>query len=484
MRVLRSATATRRAAPRLSSLRLSSTAALGFAALGISPALGPAVARLGFIDPTPVQQQTFEKALDGKDLVVLAETGSGKTLAYSLPIVQMMLREAEDAGLDAGLDDDGAEAPPPERPQALLLQPNRELCSQVRGVLDGLVRDLDVSVSSLVDADADCDADVLISTPAMALRGWRGPERVRWLVLDEADMLLAGSFKPAARSQYPIEQIIAAMKRDGQLQARDEGAGRVSRHLRGDERRLQKAALYQRSKQFLLVGATMPNAGTRNIENYVTRQFPGAEWVRTDGAHRKRDGLRQFFVKVAPAQRDAALRHAVVHGPPGRALVFANTLASAEDAYSALLDGAGDLAPPPSGLFHKEVPREERTALLAAYAAGDVQVLVCTGLASRGIDFADVAHVVQYEPASNAVEFMHRIGRTARAGKPGATTCLYADGPEADLAETLRDAVEQGKTIDHVFSRKRSFRKGVKRYGRPGLSQAQKQARNPRPSSE
>tara|TARA_B110001452_G_scaffold264682_1_gene268088 strand:- start:1497 stop:2936 length:1440 start_codon:yes stop_codon:yes gene_type:complete len=473
MRVLRSATtATRRAAP-----RLSSTAALGFAALGISPALGPAVARLGFTDPTPVQQQTFAKAIDGKDLVVLAETGSGKTLAYSLPIVQMMLREA--AERDAALDEDGAE-PPPERPQALLLQPNRELCSQARGVLDGLVRDLDVSVSSLVDDDADCDADLLISTPAVALRAWRGPENIRWLVLDEADMLLAGSFKPAARSQYPIEQIIAAMKRDGQLQASAEGAGRVAGHLRGDERRLQKAALYQRSKQFLLVGATMPNAGTRNIENYVTRAFPGAEWVRTDGAHRKRDGLRQFFVKVAPAQRDAALRHAVVHGPPGRALVFANTLASAEDAHAALLEGVGELAPPPSGLFHKDVPREERTALLQAFAAGDVQVLVCTGLASRGIDFADVAHVVQYDMASNAVEFMHRIGRTARAGKPGATTCLYSDGPQGDLAETLRDAVEQGKPIDHVFSRKRSFRKGVKRYGRPGLSQVQKQARNPR----
>ena len=119
-------------------------------------------------------------------------------------------------------------------------------------------------------------------------------------------------------------------------------------------------------------------------------------------------------------------------------------------------------------------------AALARFDADAPPVLVCTGLASRGLDFADVAHVVQYDMASNAVEFMHRIGRTARAGKPGATTCLYADGSEADLAETLRDAVEQGKPIDHVFSRKRSFRKGVKRYGRPGLSQVQKQARNPR----
>ena len=94
-------------------------------------------------------------------------------------------------------------------------------------------------------------------------------------------------------------------------------------------------------------------------------------------------------------------------------------------------------------------------------------MVVCTGLASRGIDFADVAHVVQYEVAPNAVEFMHRIGRTARAGKRGTTTCLY-DESTADLAELLRDATERGEPIDSLFSRKRSLRKGIKRYGRAG----------------
>jgi len=100
-----------------------------------------------------------------------------------------------------------------------------------------------------------------------------------------------------------------------------------------------------------------------------------------------------------------------------------------------------------------------------------VQVLVCTGLASRGIDFTDVAHVIQYQVAPNAVEFMHRIGRTARAGKGGTTTCLYDEGT-ADLAELLRGATERGEPIDQLFSRKRSLRARIKKQGRKGPGRA------------
>ena len=87
---------------------------------------------------------------------------------------------------------------------------------------------------------------------------------------------------------------------------------------------------------------------------------------------------------------------------------------------------------------------------------------MCTGLASRGIDFVDVAHVVQYDVAHNAVEFMHRVGRTARAGKSGVATTLYTDD-RADLIEGLRDALAEGKPIDHLFSRKRSFSLQIKK---------------------
>ena len=145
---------------------------------------------------------------------------------------------------------------------------------------------------------------------------------------------------------------------------------------------------------------------------------------------------------------------AIENGPSGKVLVFANTLETAEAAYE---DAAAHLGEAGCGLFHAGMAAAERTAALAAFERCEPPVLVCTGLASRGLDFLDVAHVVQYDVAHNAVEFMHRIGRTARAGKPGVATALYTE-EHAPLIEGLRDALLAGKPIDHLFSRKRSLR--------------------------
>mmetsp|Transcript_42917 Transcript_42917/g.135422 ORF Transcript_42917/g.135422 Transcript_42917/m.135422 type:complete len:266 (-) Transcript_42917:188-985(-) len=164
----------------------------------------------------------------------------------------------------------------------------------------------------------------------------------------------------------------------------------------------------------MLVGATMPNAGTKNIHLHVERSWPAAAWVRTGREHHSiGPRLRQFFVRVGEESRAAALRAAVQQGPQGRTLVFANTLATAEEA-EAELRGVRTCA-----AFHNGVSPEERREHLAAFQQGELPVLVCTGLASRGIDFTDVAHVVQYEMAANAVEYLHRVGRTARAGRAG-----------------------------------------------------------------
>ena len=322
----------------------------------------------------------------------------------------------------------------------------------------------------------------ILPLAAIALRSWdglarrralRGPDRVRWLVLDEADQLLAGSFKPAQRSQYPIERIIQSLKSDAKRNAQGDdrrGQSKLRQELReaGSKERREEARLNLRralatrwaSKQFVLVGATMPNAGTRNLAGYVETKFPSASWVRTGREHRKLAALRHYFVKVDASQRGEALRHAVVHGPQGRAIVFANTLLSAAEAFEQVEPVRK------AALFHKDVAPEVRTELLQRFQEGELPLLVCTGLASRGIDFADVAHVIQYELAPNAVEFMHRVGRTARAGKAGVATNLYGEEGE-DLAEALRQAIEGGDSIEHTFSRKRSFRKTIKRYGKP-----------------
>lgn len=207
-------------------------------------------------------------------------------------------------------------------------------------------------------------------------------------------------------------------------------------------------------KQFVLAGATFPNAGNRNIEGHITSLFPTATWVRTERAHRRLENLRQFFVKVDEEVRADALRAAVTEGPRGRTLVFANTLKSAEMAREEL-ESVRECE-----VFHKEVPAEERADRLRRFRAGELPVLVCTGLASRGIDVEDVVHVVQYDMAANAVEHMHRVGRTARAGKRGVATSLYTQATE-DLVAGIRDAIDSGETIEKLFSRKRLFRKRI-----------------------
>lgn len=461
----------------------------GFDTLGISPELLMGLQQLGFEKPTEIQRRAFPVIRSGEDAVLLDETGTGKTLAYVLPVLQSMLDER--AGLaDAGLadelgspsdrEDDGESA----GSQAMLLVPNRDLCVQVLATIQPLLNALpfDLEASALTESGAWGDADIVISTPAIALRSWdglarrralRGPDRVRWLVLDEADQLLAGSFKPAQRSQYPIERIIQSLKSEAKRNAQGDdrrGQSKLRQEVReaGSKERREEARLNLRralatrwaSKQFVLVGATMPNAGTRNLAGYVETKFPSASWVRTGREHRKLAALRHYFVKVDASQRGEALRHAVVHGPQGRAIVFANTLLSAAEAFEQVEPVRK------AALFHKDVAPEVRTELLQRFQEGELPLLVCTGLASRGIDFADVAHVIQYELAPNAVEFMHRVGRTARAGKAGVATNLYGEEGE-DLAEALRQAIEGGDSIEHTFSRKRSFRKTIKRYGKP-----------------
>ncbi len=443
----------------------------GFEGMGLSPPLRAAVHAAGFQAPTHVQSTSFDVILGGDDVVLLSETGSGKTLAYALPILHRLLEHRASMGENGGGDEgDGALGTGAARREnrVLVLVPTQDLCTQVLDtfttLLDGMgdesergagLAPLTVSTAD-GQAASDVDTDVLIGTPARVLRLWRGPEAYRTVVLDEADALLAGSFKQAARSTYPIEQLIAAVKRSAKLETLAAGAPSPPRGaLSGREAR----AALQATKQFVLVGATMPNAGTKNMQEHVTRLFPLAKWCRTDRLHRDRAELRQYFVLVGDENRGDAFRSALKHGPRGPTLVFANTLADAEEAHEEAVRYSG-----PAGveIFHKELPPPARARVLARFNSGETSTLVCTGLASRGIDFVDVAHVVQYTVATNAVEFMHRVGRTARAGKPGVATTLYTED-RAELVEGLRNALAAGGPIEHLFSRKRSLVLGIKK---------------------
>lgn len=457
-----------------------------FAELGLSPQLQSAVQSMGFQRPMAVQRAAFDAVLGGEDAVLLSETGSGKTLAYALPILHRLLAARAAAPPPMNVD----EGPTGGRlrgtlrrggrpdDQVLVLVPNRDLCAQVHATFASLLSSLAVqppsalpplSASSLgSEFDGDVDADVLIATPALALRAWRGPGPFRVVVLDEVDALLAGSFKPAARAGYPIEMLVAAVKRSAKLEALEAGATeprpRRSGRPAGQPRegtgsaRGERAALHC-SKQFVLVGATMPNAGTRNVETHVRRLFPLARWHTAARVHRDAERLQQYFVKVDESSRGEALRSALRHGPSGPTLIFANTV---ELALKAAEHAADEVGRGGVGVFHGGVLPLGRAQLLTDFNAGRLGTLVCTGLAARGLDFVGVSHVVQFTVATNAVEFMHRIGRTARAGNAGTATTLYT-ADRAALVEGLRDALAAGEPVEHLFSRKRSLALGIKK---------------------
>ncbi|EOD33452.1 hypothetical protein EMIHUDRAFT_467819 [Emiliania huxleyi CCMP1516] len=422
-----------------------------FAELGVSEPLLAGLQGLGFEAPTEIQRQAWPFVRGGGDVVLLDETGSGKTIAYALPVLQAMLEEREELVAEArrARGEEGRLVLPRVPSQALLLAPNRELVVQVHATVRALLAGLPPS----------------LQLRSSALTEDRG----------------------AIRDRYEVEQICAELKRaakasaaeEGSMAGRDLARARIGLHRVGsdaerqavrDSARVALIVKWAGLKQFVLVGATMPNAGTKNVHLHVERSWPAAAWVRTGREHHSiGPRLRQFFVRVGEESRAAALRAAVQQGPQGRTLVFANTLAPAE-AAEAELQGVRTCA-----AFHNGVGPEERREHLAAFQQGELPVLVCTGLASRGIDFTDVAHVVQYEMAANAVEYIHRVGRTARAGRSGVATALYTD-LSAPLVDALRSASERGDPIDALFSRRRLFRKKFNKAREYELGQRASQA--------
>eukprot|EP00667_Euglena_gracilis_P007727 EG_transcript_7807 len=458
-------------------------AAASFPVLGVGPPLCAALARCGYATPTAIQSASYAVQRAGGDAVLAGETGIGKTLAYLVPALDRLL--ATGAG------------------RTLVLHPNRDLCQQMaevaRRVLAQYPEPHDVRLWSLVeDGPEDWQAKLVVGTPSAALKHWPQLSKlpVDVVVLDEADTLLAGSFKVARRNQYPIEQLLLELRRSAQARGSrpiragpsdtpsdepptprdaDEEADPRDEDEKEDEAWPEDEDQPENSSsaespsvapapaplngrtQHVFCGATVPNFGERNVSNLIQKRWPRATWVQSPNLHRPLERLEHRFVFApdAEARRQALLR-AVAHdlpaeGLPQRTLVFANSIATVNAAH-AILQDAGYAAE----LFHKEVEPAEREARLAQFKAGTLPILVCSGLASRGIDFPLVGHVVQYEFAGNSVEHLHRVGRTARAGAKGLGTTLY--GPtEAPLVDSMERADGEGRAVEHTFSRRRSF---------------------------
>ena len=357
-----------------------------FSSLPLSAALHKALGASNYAEMTPVQSESLPAILAGRDVIVQAPTGSGKTVAFGL-------------GLLHRLD------PTLLRAQALVLCPTRELADQVAKVIRQLAVGMpNIKVSVFTGgipigpqlASLRKDPHVVVGTPGRVQELLRKHvltlAKVRTLILDEADRMLDMGFEEA------IQEIVAATPP---------------------------------SRQSLLLSATFPEA----IRTMARTALRDPLEVTID-APIEQATVEQWFFEVDPKQKPAALAALLREHRPESAVVFCNTRRDA----TTVVDALGTLGIDALAL-HGDIDQRDRDEVLVRFANRSCSVLVASDVAARGLDIKDLAAVVNYELPSDADIYLHRIGRTARAGASGLAMSLC--GP-SEMPRALRIEARQG----------------------------------------
>ncbi|XP_020587585.1 DEAD-box ATP-dependent RNA helicase 22 [Phalaenopsis equestris] len=473
--------------------------------------------------PSGVQAASIPHILTGSDVIVAAETGSGKTHSYLVPLIHNLCGNSDP-------ETSSAKEITESRKMSLVLCPNVMLCEQVVQMADSLVDDFG---KPLVKVAAVCgqrgwpiaEPDILVSTPASLLNylfEFDPKERrrdsfirnVKSVVFDEADLLLCGSFQNQIIRIINMlrfeEKLVSQMRNPENHLSDDVSKRRETKFGSEDEEQLQLVSdqdvesendivnfeismnnvneveapikdwrrvrkVYLRSKQYMFVAATLPVNGKKTAGGLLKRMFPDAIWVNGNFLHKHNPRLEQRWIEVTTDTKVEALLKAVKSchvkklgssiDDVCRTMVFTNTVAAAESVVKIFR-----IAEIECSSYHSESSLEERANNLIDFRENG-GVLVCTDAAARGLDIPNVAHVIQAEFASSAVDFLHRIGRTARAGQSGIVTSLYTDS-NRDLVAAVRQAVITGQPVENAFSRKRSFRNKIKKRGRSRADEA------------
>jgi ATP-dependent RNA helicase RhlE len=345
-----------------------------FASLGIGASLCRALSEIGYDRPTPIQAQAIPELLAGSDLLGIAQTGTGKTAAFALPILENLLAERVKAR--------------PGCPKVLILAPTRELAAQIRDDIAGYARHTrlrhacifgGVNQNPQVKALA-AGVEILVATPGrlldLASNGFVDLGHVTHLVLDEADRLMDMGFI------RDVRRIIGLLPRD---------------------------------RQSLLFSATMPSEVARLAAEILDRP------VRIDVAPKKvtADRVAQAVLVVDNDRKQAALQKMLLDPQVTRAIVFTRTKHGA-NRVAKKLDKAGIQAE----AIHGNKSQNARTRALESFRSGDAWVLVATDIAARGIDIDGISHVINFELPHEPESYVHRIGRTARAGAEGVAWSL------------------------------------------------------------
>ncbi|MBZ8133834.1 DEAD/DEAH box helicase [Afifella sp. IM 167] len=340
-----------------------------FDELGLNPSVLKSVAALGFETPTPIQAEAIPHVLSGRDLMGLAQTGTGKTAAFGLPLVHKLMEDHS--------------RPRPREVSALILAPTRELVNQIASNLSDYVRGTRISVEIVVGGASIGNqirrlkhgTDILVATPGRLLdlveRRAVDLKSARFLVLDEADQMLDLGFIHALR--------------------------RISK-------------LVGTPRQTLLFSATMP----KEIEELSRAYLSDPVQVEVAQRGRAADKVAQSVHFVSKADKPSLLKECLGERPDDLSLVFSRTKHGAEKLMKALVKEGFS-----AGSIHGNKSQSQRERAIRAFRQGDIRILVATDVAARGIDIPGVSHVYNFDLPEVPESYVHRIGRTARAGAEG-----------------------------------------------------------------
>ncbi|SFR03523.1 DEAD/DEAH box helicase [Poseidonocella sedimentorum] len=363
-----------------------------FQTLGLAPAITRSLEEAGLKDPTPIQAQAIPHALEGHDILGLAQTGTGKTLAFSLPMIH---RLTEMPG-----------KPAPKSVKALVLAPTRELVNQIAENLRPMVKHTRLRVTTVVGGQSISrqintlarGIDILVATPGRLIdlmdRGAVDLSTVQFLVLDEADQMLDMGFIHALR--------------------------RIAPQL-------------GQPRQTMLFSATMP----KQLESLSASYLTDPRRIQVAPPGKTADAVDQSVVFLPKAEKGAKLREILAAEPEALTLVFSRTKHGAERMKNQLVaEGVK------ADSVHGNKSQGQRDRAIKAFRAGTVTVLVATDVAARGIDIPGVSYVINYDLPNVPEAYVHRIGRTARAGRDG-TAISFCSPDERPLLRDIERLIKR-----------------------------------------
>lgn len=345
---------------------------LNFADMPISAALKDNLSQLGIHTPTPIQVQAIPKILAGRDLIGQSQTGSGKTAAYLLPVIAQLNPQLTCV-------------------QAIVLTPTRELCVQVAEVANGLVQGTGLRVMAIFggfsleiqSAALRQSVQLVLGTPGrvkdMIMRERLDLSNVRHFILDEADEMLDMGF---------LNDITYIANRTPKV------------------------------RQNLLFSATVPPGVKLLINEYMNHP----DHVEIKQATRTADTLSHHFIRAHGPEKDRIIRAILADLKPDAALIFSNKKHAVSGIARALRSGALTV-----DYLHGGLEQEERMRIMRQFRAGRINVLVCTDVASRGLDVLTVSLVVNYDMPREPDVYIHRVGRTGRIGEKGMAISMVSN---------------------------------------------------------